>query len=144
MINSYDKIIDKIYIGDIVSPRISLQKKENISHVISLVPLDKTLKKFLRKKSVYHYECLIENDKDEDIIQHFREMLPKLINILSQDSTKLLIHCTLGRSRSVSLCLLILMKFFKYTYEDAFELIKSKRDIDLKSPFYEPIKHYKI
>jgi len=142
MINSYDKITEQLYVGDVMSPRIMLQKKENISHVISLVPLDKTLKKFLRKKSIYHYEYLFGDSKDEDIIEHFKNLLPKILNILSQDSTKLLIHCMVGRSRSVGIVILTLMKIHRYSFDDAYKLVKEKRDIGMNSKFLEDIKKY--
>ena len=142
MINSYDKITEQLYIGDVMSPRISLQRKENISHVISLVPLDKTLKKFLKKKSIQHYEYIFSDNRDENIIQHFKNLLPKILNILSQDSTRLLVHCQVGRSRSVGIVILTLMKLKKYSFEDALKLVKSKRDIGMNKKFYEDIKKY--
>lgn len=144
MINSYDKITDQLYVGDVTSPRIQLQKKENISHIISLVPLDKTLKKILKKKSINHFEYYFPENRDENIIQHFKNLLPKILNILSQDSTKLLIHCQIGRSRSVGIIILILMKIYKYSFEDAITLVKSKRDIGMNPNFYETVKNYKI
>jgi atypical dual specificity phosphatase len=141
--NSYDKIITGLYVGDEISPRVAYQRKENLTHVISLTPVTKTLKRFLRKKSIFHYTHVIPNDIDEDIIQHFRELYPLISDIMSKDNSKLLIHCELGRSRSVGIALLILMKKYRYNFDQGYELIKLKRDVELNEKFYEKIKNFK-
>lgn len=144
MINSYDKIMGGLYVGDGISPRIVLQKKEPISHIISLVPINKTLKRMLQKKSIVHIEHLIQNDVNEDIVFHFNELYPQIREILSnKGDINLLIHCDLGRSRSVGIVLLTLIKKYKYKFDQGYELIKLKREVELNPHFYESIKNYK-
>jgi len=52
-----------------------------------------------------------------------------------------LVHCEMGRSRSVSLLIFYLMKTLDITYEDAYELIKAKR-YTINPQFEELIKNY--
>lgn len=144
MINSYDKIITGLYIGDIESPRVILQQKEPISHVISLSPVTKTLRRMLLKKSIVHIEHNIKNDANENIIKHFEELYPFIREALNNKAqTNILIHCDLGRSRSVAIVLLTLMKRFKYSFDSGYELIRLKRDVDINKKFLESIKEYK-
>ena len=140
--NSYDKIIPGLYVGDETSPRVALQKKERISHVISLMPISKTLKRFLKKKSIIHIEHIIKNDINENIIKHFLELYPTIKDILNMNDPQLLIHCELGRSRSVAIVLLTLMRKYRYKFEQGYELIKLKRDVELNPKFYELLKNY--
>ena len=49
-----------------------------------------------------------------------------------------------GRSRSVGITILILMKIYKYSFEDAYKLIKSKREIGMNEKFLNDIKNYKV
>lgn len=144
MINSYDKIISGIYLGDLESPRVILQQKEPISHVISLSPITKTLRRMLLKKSIIHIEHFIRNDANEDIIGHFNDLYPQIKDILGKkDKANILIHCDLGRSRSVAIVVLTLMKKFRYKFDAAYELIRLKRDVEVNEKFLAEIKNYK-
>ena len=143
MINSYDKIIGGLYVGDIDSGRVILQQKEPISHVISLVPVTKTLRRMLLKKSIVHIEHFIQNDENEDIMTHFNDLYPQIKEFLSNKEANLLVHCDLGKSRSVAVILLIMMKKFRYKFDPAYELIRLKRDVEINEKFLEEIKKYK-
>ena len=145
MINSYDKIVTGVYLGDESSPRAILQKKEHITHVISLIPTTKTIRKLLLKKSIVHMEHLIPNDINEDIIKHFDELYPTIKDILNKkdSNNSILIHCELGRSRSAAIVLLLLMKKYRYNYKTGYELMKLKRDVELNYKFEEAIQNYK-
>ena len=144
MLNSYDKIIGGLYIGDLESPRLILQQKEPISHVISLCPITKTLRRILLKKSIVHIQHNIQNNGNEDIINHFNDLYPQIKDILSnKHDTNILIHCDLGKSSSVAIVLLILIKKFRYKFDSAYELIRLKRDVELNGKFLEDIKKYK-
>lgn len=142
MINSYDKITDRLYVGDIMSPRMILQRKEQISHILSLITLDKTLKKILNKKGIVLIEHEFGDNVDEDIVNHFETLLPQLSEIMNNENSKLLIHCMVGRSRSVGILILIMMHFFKYNFEDAYKLVSLERDIGMNPKFFEDVKNY--
>lgn len=143
---SYTKIITGLYIGDGNSPKVIMQTKEPISHVISLVPISRTLKKILHKKSIKHIEHFVKNDINENIIDHFNELYPILKDILNNKSEtiNLLIHCELGKSRSAAIAVLILMRKYRYSFDNAYEMVKLKRDVvQLNQKFIEDLKGYK-
>jgi len=140
--DSYNKITENLYVGDVKSPRLILQRKE-ITHVISLVPLDKTLKKMLVKKNIKHFEYPFGDNRDENIIRHFNKMKPTLKKFLFQDKGRLLIHCMVGRSRSVGITILILMKFYNVPYKVAYDMISSEREIGMNPGFERMIKECK-
>jgi len=52
-------------------------------------------------------------------------------------SEKILVHCHAGRSRSVCIVAAYLVKFCGYSRNDAFDLIKSKREIYLSNGIEE-------
>ena len=58
----------------------------------------------------------------------------------SQPNKKILIHCFMGASRSVSILIYYLMKKYNYTIDDAISFIKQKREIiNLSTLFYNDL-----
>lgn len=51
------------------------------------------------------------------------------VEIIQKENTNTLIHCYAGVSRSAAIAIYYLMKILSYTYDDAFNYLKSVRDI---------------
>ena len=112
------KIINKIYLGTIKDAIDKEQLKANgITHILVVAheiplfyPLDFTYKKI----NAY--------DNDEyDISEHF-EVFNEFI-ALGCEVGAILIHCTLGNSRSVSAVMSYLMTTKNYSFDKALSLI---------------------
>ena len=49
---------------------------------------------------------------------------------------KVLVHCHMGISRSASVVIYFLMRFYKISYDEAFKILKSKRKIVQPNDFF--------
>lgn len=55
----------------------------------------------------------------------------KIINLCIEDEKNILIHCLAGKSRSVSVIISYLIVCKGYTFDQAYELLNEKRNIDI-------------
>lgn len=119
------QITDNIYLGDIQSS-FALEEMERlgITHVLSAISgyippyPDKFTYKVVHLRDVEHQpivECLDEAD----------EFIRKCVD----SGGKLLVHCAVGRSRSVALLTYYFMKSRHMSFDMALEFIQSKREI---------------
>ena len=140
---AYAKILDNLYIGNYTAGEKVLQNKEPITHIISFIPTDDDLKLEYEEAKISYHEYLFPDSPDEDIIKHFFAIKPLIEEILINQEGKLLLHCSAGASRSVSLGLLILMEYYHYNFNQAYELIDDKRFVMINEGFYDRLKIYK-
>lgn len=63
---------------------------------------------------------------DCQIIEYFEEAID-FINKARETNSSLFIHCQLGKSRSASIVIAYLMKYHKYSVDDAYKYLKKKR-----------------
>ena len=125
-------IIDNIYIGDVYDAHnIDKLNELNIKNVISAV---------MGFQEIYtpdfNHLCLSLIDNEEQNIIHYFDITYHFIdNILSKNissatkQNKILIHCICGVSRSTTILLAYLIKKYKYTPQQALDLVKKKRNI---------------
>jgi len=115
----FDKIMDNIYLGDIIAAdNINLLKDNNIKIVISCI-----FEKYKRDDQIIYYDFSINDDRNEDIYSVFE----KTNKVISENQGKnILIHCQNAVSRSVT----ILLAYLLYTginLKDGIKLLKEKR-----------------
>ena len=77
------------------------------------------------KEIKYCHLNIIDNPK-ENLLQYFDKAF-NFIEMARKNNCNILIHCKLGRSRSTSILIAYLIKYFGYNVNTALELIKSKR-----------------
>lgn len=124
----YSRITDTIYLGNVLG--LTSEVIHNVEQVISLVPNQH--KEKLEEKGIHVFEIPFGDSLDEDII-HYAE---KVYNILN-NGQKTFIHCTAGRSRSVSCVIYYLMKKHNIDFKKAYSFVEKKRPtIDLNLGFY--------
>lgn len=118
-----DEVYPGIYVGDWnASLNKEKLKEHGITNILSIVngcarnyPTD------------FNYELIHVNDDDwVNISAHFDRSVRFIKNSVD-NGEKILVHCSRGMSRSVSLVIAYMMDEKKMTYEDALAEIKSKR-----------------
>ena len=118
-------IKDNIYIGNVYDAYdIETLKKLNINNVISaVIGFDN-----IYNSDINHLSLTLIDNESQDIIRYF-EISNHFIDNIVEKKEVLLIHCIAGRSRSVTLLLAYLIYKYKYSVDEALQLVKEKRDI---------------
>ena len=62
MFISFNKITDNIYVGDIRSPLMTLDKKIKLTHIFSFVTLPENTKKIIHKHNIAHVQYPFNDD----------------------------------------------------------------------------------
>ena len=59
------------------------------------------------------------------------------------NNKKVIVHCKQGRSRSVAVIIGYLMKYHKYNFDDAYNMLKEKKkEININENFKNQLDHY--
>ena len=129
-----DEIIkDKLYLGNYdFALNNKLLKEKNISCI--LVCGSELECKFPNE---FIYFKINLNDYIEDsIIPH----IDKCIQFINENKEKkIFVHCNAGVSRSPSIIIAYLIKELKYSFKDAYNLVKSKRNIKPNEKFIKEL-----
>lgn len=146
---SYAQITDNLYIGDMWSSTTMIehgikQQIKPITHIISLIPLTFYNKKFIENNQIKYHQYLFNDSLDEDIIMHFNNLKETIKKYLIDEQGTLLCMCQAGKSRSVSIVILILMHFYQMTFSEAKRLVESKKEIQINNRFYRDLSKYRV
>lgn len=118
--DEFNLVYPNIYIGNYsTSTNLQLLKDLGITHIVSVIPSFNP--PFLDKFNYLHIQAY--DDESQDIKQYF-EMSNEFIKKCLNEGGKVLIHCMVGRSRSVSIC----MAFLIYIIQGNFH----KRSLNLQ------------
>ncbi len=119
----------KLYIGALEhSIDINMHKSKNITAIVSAIP---------EESSAFHPEINSDNYNLLRIsvhdsytngltLNHFKEF-EDFINTQFEEGRNILVHCHMGISRSVTLVISWIMKYFNLTDREACKLVNSKR-----------------
>ena len=132
-------IVDNIYLSDLKSAEnLQYIEDNNIKTVIRLS--EDRDNKSIYNDSIFFINIELEDnifaaDAMEDVANNIFYALPKL-------QSNILIHCNMGQSRSVSVIIYYLIKKYKCTYKNAFEIIKAKKeDINPNRAFEQKLRN---
>ena len=127
-----------------MSPVIAINAdRVQLTHIYSFIKLPNNVKLLINRQGIQHIEYVFEDSKDEDIISVFHTLLPNLQKQLEQPNTSILFHCMAGKSRSVGIVILMLMRCFGYSFEKCMKLFEaSGRIIQPNARFLCDIKQY--
>lgn len=143
---SYSKILDNLYVGNFtcVEKIVKNKNKDSFTDNISFIKHNEKYKSKMTRMGISVYDKYnFADSEDQDIIKHFNKLKPLIEKILFEDNGKLLINCSAGASRSVSFCILTMMTFYNYTFEEAYELVDEQRLVKMNDRFYHQVKNYK-
>jgi len=103
--DEFNLVYPNIYIGNYsTSTNYNLLKKLGITHIVSVMPAFNP--PFLDQFKYLHIQAY--DDESQDIKQYF-EISNEFISKCLNEGGKVLIHCMVGRSRSVSICMAFLI-----------------------------------
>jgi protein-tyrosine phosphatase len=128
-----DEVYPGIYVGD-WNASLNKEKLEenNIKNILSIV--NGCAKNY---PADFNYELIHVNDDDwVNISAHFDRAVEFIKNSLDKKE-KILVHCSRGMSRSVSLVIAYMMDVHKMSYEESLSIIKSKRSCANPNPGFE-------
>ena len=128
-------IKDKIYLGNYdFALNLNLLNEKNISCI--LVCGSELECKF---QNNFKYLKIDLNDYTEDSIIPY---IDKCIQFINENKNKrIFIHCNAGISRSPSIIIAYLIKSLNYSFKDAFNLVKSKRNIKPNEKFLQELQN---
>lgn len=117
-----DYIIDNIYLGSCYNAsNENLLKELNIKKIVNI---SDDIPNYHNDIEYYNYKI-----KDDGIEQFNLEEMNKLIDFIKTDDRNILIHCVMGKSRSVTVVLYYLMKIHNMSLENALEFLNKKRNV---------------
>jgi protein-tyrosine phosphatase len=134
-------IIDNIYLGNAFNAcDYSNLNKNNIKLIVNCteeIPNYYPENFNYIKISIRDYNDVSILDKIEDTIMKINSYL------LNNQMNSVLIHCYMGSSRSATILLAYLMKYYKMSLENALSYVKEKRNlVNLNISFYKELKEY--
>jgi dual specificity phosphatase 12 len=113
----------QLYIGGLQAlyqPNLMLDAK--ITHVLSVIDYHlytlQSSANFLKAQNYKHLMIYIEDDPNENLLQHFDEMA-KFIDSGLQGGGGVFVHCAMGKSRSAAACVAFLMWKFGVGRDEA-------------------------
>ena len=103
--DEFNLVYPNIYIGNYsTSTNYNLLKDLGITHIVSVIPSFNP--PFLDKFKYIHIQAYDDESQD---IKHYFEISNEFISKCLNEGGKVLIHCMVGRSRSVSICMAFLI-----------------------------------
>ena len=122
--NNIDRISNNIWIGNfIASLNTDLLKSLGITKVLTVVD-NMDLPNYSEEKYIRHKKVNVADNCRENIIQYFGEC----INFI-KGGDNILVHCMVGASRSSTVVIAYLMWAYRWTYQQAYKYVLSKRQI---------------
>ena len=118
------QIIDKLYVGSFWATKKCILKTLNIKHVIS-IGADPVVHS---KKVSYMYVDLADNTQSSNKLLY--GTLPTILPFINEqvlENNSVLIHCSAGKSRSISIVAGYLIKYHNMTTKQALDYISERR-----------------
>ena len=119
---SYDKITDKIYLGNEDTARDKKILKElKISNILICA---EGCEPFFSDEFIYKI-LYLDDDVEEDLLSWLKEAF----DFIDSSKDNVYIHCVMGISRSASVTIAYIMYKNKMKYEDAYDYVCNKRKV---------------
>jgi protein-tyrosine phosphatase len=126
------KITDNIYLSDMPTASNKEKLKEDgITHILCVIlGMDPLYPDDFTYKNIH-----IRDVAHQDISEYLDECVEFIEDVVKENG-KVLVHCSYGVSRSASMVLAYLIKN-GMSYDEAYKLVKSKRDIIEPNPGFK-------
>jgi protein-tyrosine phosphatase len=123
--------ISNLYLGSIIAAQDG-HKLQSLN-VGLIVNCAEEISNFFEESSeVFNFNCdyincSIKDEPDVDLAVHFSTLLPQIHECLYEKKKSVLVHCSQGISRSVTVVLSYLMKYHNMNLKDAFLYTRARR-----------------
>jgi dual specificity phosphatase 12 len=115
----------------------NIVKAAGVTHVLSVIDFDfyelKDSSDYLKSQNYVHLVIPIEDDPNEDLLQHF-EQTSSFIDDALQGGGGVFVHCAMGKSRSAATVVAYLMWKFGYGRDDALSQVCEGRPVCSPTP----------
>ena len=119
------KIIENIYLGHLLNASNYNKLKElNIDSIVNV-----TCELSNYYENDFHYYNILIKDELDSCFDNEIENCISFIHEKVTNNKNVLVHCSQGRSRSVTIIAAYLMKYKNLSFEQAYNYIKSKKQI---------------
>ncbi|SBT30515.1 protein tyrosine phosphatase, putative (PTP2) [Plasmodium ovale wallikeri] len=120
---------ERIYISDYKFVlKIENMERKKITHIINAAGYECT--NVHNKKHFTYRTYYLNDDSNDDVFYVLLDSYYFITNILRKnESSKILIHCNKGISRSVIIVIFFFMNKFELNYFEAFKMVKEKRKL---------------
>lgn len=143
---SYDEIVPGLFISNItISLSRSFLHINNIKLVVNCAKELTNIKNTSRKIKFINIP-LYDRVEDNDLMYDFLEKTVDKIRLFHLYGNNVLVHCHMGISRSASVVVAYLIKYYNYNLTDAINFVISKRNIAFNGGknivFYNTLKKF--
>lgn len=107
---------------------------KNVTHILNVASELEILPRLHHK---YIKIAVNDDDKNTDITTILDECIDWITQAHNEDNGTVLVHCLEGKSRSVCVCLAYMCVRLGMSFQDALDLIKTKRPIIDIFPLYQ-------
>ncbi|CAH8547848.1 unnamed protein product [Schistosoma guineensis] len=114
-----------------VAQNLNLLNNNNVTHIINLI--SNIIPNYFPE--YFHYLSLIVYDNLTFQLNDILNDCFNFLNIVKQTKGCCFIHCEAGISRSPSIIIAYLMKFYNYSYDNAYNLVNNSRNICINVNF---------
>lgn len=135
------EITSNVYIGNVKCSRNKVYLK--FIGITNIIKIGKKLKEYYPNDFDY-LGISIEDSRQENIFSFFHYTCDYIENVIANNG-KVFVHCVGGISRSVSIICAYLIRSKRMSYEESFDLVKSKRNIAYpNSSFINQLREFHI
>jgi atypical dual specificity phosphatase len=117
------KITSQIYLGSIASTYPRVLVHYGITHIINAA------KEANYRSNPPQIRLMMDDIPEENLFRVLEPSRRTMVKILENPNNKILVHCTAGVSRSTSVLIYYFMKEKGMTFEEALDMVRSKRNI---------------
>ncbi|TFL04549.1 protein-tyrosine phosphatase-like protein [Pterulicium gracile] len=137
--------IGNLYLGSLAAVRrVDLLKEHGIKHVFHIMRPGWEWEMDLEKFDFYSTTFPLHDELDEDILTDLDGVVDSLRCALLSGQN-VLVHCRMGVSRSASIVIAYVIKYFGLSFEAAREFVASKRSkIDPNPTFTQDLRLYQV
>lgn len=115
-------IDDHLYLGDAkISRDLNLLKAEGITHIVCVAG-----KAAFEDSFIYHM-CHFKDNGDSNMLKLLPSIFEFIDNAITDNKSKIFVHCMAGMSRSPSVIIAYLMYRFKLTLKQAYIYVVNRR-----------------
>lgn len=130
-----NEIEPKLWIGNLTAATdLEVLEKHKINHILTVdsCPLPKNIVMGPGIKTKF---IQVTDNPREDLLSYFEDTFTFIK--AGQEDGAVLVHCYFGMSRSPAVVIAYLMKKYCLSYEDSFEIVKSKRDVTMPNQGFQ-------